>query len=72
MPQLSATLELNDDELQQLHGEAEKHGLAPAALVELWVRGRLVHEYEKAQGLPKQPKWDHSQRDAAEAGGGSV
>lgn len=59
MPNLNITLTLTADEVRQLEDEARTAGVAPAALAETWVHERLVHEFEKAQGVPKQPKWEH-------------
>lgn len=44
------TIDLDDDEAQQLTESAAGRGMTPAALVQRWVRERLVHERERAAG----------------------
>jgi hypothetical protein len=44
------TIELSEDEAGQLASAAEGRGLAPAALLQRWMRERLVHERERAAG----------------------
>lgn len=42
--------ELSEDEAGALSEAARDRGMAPAALVQRWVRERLVHERERAAG----------------------
>ena len=48
MPTLS--IDLTDDEAAQLADIAAGRETTPAALVQRWVRERLVHERERAAG----------------------
>lgn len=48
MPTLQ--IELSDADAQQLAQSAEGRGTSPEALVQRWVRERLVHERERASG----------------------
>ena len=49
----SITIELSDDEARQLSESAANREMAPQALVQRWVRERLVHERERAAGSGK-------------------
>ena len=44
------TIDLSDDEAQQLQDVAAGREMTAAALVQRWVRERLVHERERAAG----------------------
>ena len=44
------TIELNDEEARQLAEAAAGREMTPEALVQRWVRERLVHERERAAG----------------------
>ena len=44
------SIELSDDEHQQLSRSAGERNTTPDALVQRWVRERLVHERERAAG----------------------
>ena len=44
------TIELSDDEHRQLGDAAAGRGATADALVQRWVRERLVHERERAAG----------------------
>jgi hypothetical protein len=46
----SFTITLTDEEAQQLRAFAESRGMTPDALIQRWVRERLVHERERAAG----------------------
>ena len=46
----SFTVELSEDEARQLEESARGRSMEPAALVQRWVRERLVHERERAAG----------------------
>ncbi len=46
----SFTVELSEEEGRQLQESAQGRGMEPAALIQRWVRERLVHERERAAG----------------------
>jgi hypothetical protein len=46
----TVSVDLSDDEFRQLEEAAQSRGVEPAALIERWVRERLVHERERAAG----------------------
>ncbi|MBX5490854.1 MAG: hypothetical protein IRZ14_06825 [Chloroflexi bacterium] len=47
------TIELPDDEAQQLAEAAARRETTPEALASRWLRERLVHERERAAGSGK-------------------
>ncbi len=46
----SFTIELSEEEGRQLQESAQGRDMEPAALIQRWVRERLVHERERAAG----------------------
>jgi hypothetical protein len=44
------TITLSEEEAQQLQTSAQNRELTPDALIQRWVRERLVHERERAAG----------------------
>ena len=58
-------VELFDEELEQLTAAAGPRGLSAPALAQRWIRERLVHERERAEGGGR-PMSPRSRREAGE------